>query len=229
MLYLYWQNSREILLSATASHNLTPPWQKWKPSKNYLWCLHLTPKWLQLCIGTIQPRWTFRIWWGPWCFLPGWRQCISVFFPVSTTSLKYSDFGNHCPKHSLTYRRHDWHHKFPGESGPWFLCPEVMRRHTRCNEILADRPSCTTTSILSMSVWIWTKSNLESTNRVTHWHQTCCLCREPLLKMCLSPGAVRSPALSQSHPGVTGHGGCGSASHIPFSFPSIPGPVQIIC
>lgn len=64
-----------------------------------------------------------------------------------------------------------------------------------------------------MSIWIWTKLNLKSTNRVTCWHQTCCLCREPLLKMCLSPGPVRSPALSQSCRSVTGHGGCDSASH----------------
>lgn len=92
-----------------------------------------------------------------------------------------------------------------------------MRTHTHCNEILADRLNCNTTFVLSMSIWIWTKSNLKSTDQVTHWHQTCCLCREPLLKMCLSPGAVRSPALSQTHPGVTGHGDCDSASHTPSS------------
>lgn len=57
---------------------------------------------VQLCIGTVKLGWVFRIWWGLWCFLPRWKQCTSVFFPVCTTSIKYLDFRNHCPKYSLT-------------------------------------------------------------------------------------------------------------------------------
>lgn len=55
----------------------------------------------------------------------------------------------------------------------------------------------------------------------------CCLCRQPLFKTCLSSWAVRAPALSQSHPGLTGHEAVSLAAKL-LPLLCLPGPAQRI-
>lgn len=157
--------------------------------------------------------------------LPRWRQCTSMFIPVFIASVKYSGSGNHCLKYSLMYRGDDWHSKFPGESGPWFLCLQVMWSWAHCNVCRQNKLQHHFSSLNEyMNVHKIKPRKHKPCNPLA---PNCCLCRQPLLKTCLSPWAVRAPALSQSHPGVTGHDAVSLPAKL-LHLLCLPGPAQII-